>query len=125
MPIYEYRCDECPGISYQTVTQILVPPTLECPNGHGTLKRRYSFSTPKMEMGGYDPALGRYFESETQRREFLKMKSDERTEATGIVHDYISVHPADLPETSGVPHEPTRSSTLVHRGQEREVIQWL
>jgi hypothetical protein len=101
------------------------PPALDCPEGHGQLKRRFSFATPKIDMGGYDVSLGKHFESATERTEYLKRLSEETSKRQGFESKLVSVDRADLPATSGINDDlptgyPSRTKT-----DRREEVRWL
>lgn len=96
MPIYEYTCPYCePEVFYTHFAHLPPDPVPNCPQHDSTLKRVFSFSTPAMFQDGYDAQTGRYISSKRHHVETLKRLSDERTAATGIPHDYESLHPAD------------------------------
>lgn len=95
MPTYEYRCKECNTRTSRvlTIAQYESSPSLPCPCGSFFLRVYTTFAARFPMPDHFNNALGRYV---TGKRDFvngLKQASDERTEATGIVHNF---QPVDL-----------------------------
>lgn len=106
MPLYEFRCPDCPDVDYTAFRQGGPPDTPPlCPTHDTALKRRFSFTTTIMFQPFDDPQTGRYIESPRHHRQVLRELSEEMTQRTGMLHDYVPVHPADMKDAAGVTDE--------------------
>lgn len=128
MPVYEYVCVEgggCKNVAYRTFNRSGPPdPPPTCPDHRVGLRRRFGFSTPRMDHGGFDVSLGQHFETTRERQEHLRKISAEQTERFGYEVRLSSVHPADMAATSGI--DPDSEGVYSRRGQpNEEVVRWL
>lgn len=137
MPIYEFTCERCAGVVYATFAPASVgppDPPPSCPDHATALRRRFSFSTPRMDHGGYDVSAGAFFETVRDRNEHYRKLSAQQTERNGYETRIVPVHPADMAAVAGVSEGPDgnmgKAGELVKVQSRRdrrdeEVTRWL
>jgi hypothetical protein len=106
VPIYEYRCPDCPDVTFTAFHQGGPPSTTPaCPHHETPLKRRYSFNAPEMFKPFFDVSLGEYVTSKADHISKIHQKADEQTARTGIPHQYEQIDRADMAEYAGITDE--------------------
>lgn len=111
MPQYEYRCPTC--ATRATLNRSIHDPEplpksilTDCATcGHlSRYERRFSFSFQPPMAEHFNRAVSKPIHSMRQFRDELKRRSEERTLATGIEHNYVPVDMGDT-EALGVTNE--------------------
>lgn len=89
MPVYEFKCDSC-GLQIEKYYQFTDAQVAEC---HGMMRKLL----PKFQYTRfsevYSPGLGKEVNSRGRYKEELKIKSEQVSERTGILHNF---QPVDL-----------------------------
>lgn len=99
--VYEFVCPTC-----KTLYEFLSRDQKRCPRDGTALRRKFSFSAPKLFEPHFNHAVGRYVTSAADFRAALSEASDKATETTGIEHNFVPVDyrevKANLPNEDGL-----------------------
>jgi hypothetical protein len=104
MPAYEFRCQNCgvrliryidlAGDDERTAWNRGTQPCPDCSHGH--MKRVWGFRQAPMMHEHWNASVGKPISSMKQFKDELRRASDEKTERTGIVHDFVPVDPKEM-----------------------------
>ena len=98
----------------------------DCPACSHLMKRRFSFSTPPMYHGGFEPTMGKHISTATQRDNELAKMSAAATERTGVQHSYKYHSGADFRDAAKATDEGMDSTYAAQTSTgQRESKLWL
>jgi hypothetical protein len=121
--LYDYRCPSC-NLLVQSLhrADTLDRPCTRC--GHEKHKRVWGFRMGRVMHEHFNASVGRPISDPKQFRAELRRKSDEMSERTGMVHNYVEVDPSE-PASLGVTAEGLdETARAKHDSGEMEKVPW-